>query len=244
MSLRSVAQTPGDYIAFGAQHPEGLTSLTFGAMIERHFETMGESAARIFLQFYQASRENQNLGSTFYAAVKRSFAGLKNGKPSASRRSNDVMGAIVSVAEGDDTLATYIRRDLTGNVLPALLGTAKASPVHYQLASDILTITGQSKSFADCVDPAMAHRIVKWDLGLSGNDFTRAAEKLTALRASPPFAAAIDEIEDKAKVHVRSAAVAAAHGQGQETLVLRFEYAAHHVAAFVLHWHGAHAGID
>lgn len=240
MSLTADRQTPANYITYGLRAPDSLFPHQFGTMLAHHFETMErDDAEDVFRKFHQAAQERPALAGAFHTAIKQSFLALKPGAPSADRRWDGVMTAIVEAARTDEVLATYVRRDLIGASVPALIGSPKTTDSEYRAASDILAAAGADEQFADAVDPALAHRIVKWHLARHRNDFTRAAEDLTRLRNVTAFTEPVAEIEDRHGVHVRAARVSDLRDPG--SLVLRFDRARHHVEAYVLREHRGHA---
>ncbi len=171
-------------------------------MILKYFDTMGLDAGLVFGSFYQAMLDQPRLQSTFFSAVNAAFRGLQPGSRSVARRWDKVMEYMAALAVTNTTLATYIARDLLGK-LPSLVGR-QASGAEYQAASDILEATGKHPQFAAAASQQVVHQVIKWHLQLVGNDFVRAAERLTALRQSPVFVPELANIENVRGVHVHA----------------------------------------
>ncbi len=213
-------ETPANYIAHALRNPASIETHYYRAMLLKHFDTMGESAGSVFGSFYQAALEQPRLKSTFYSAVNSAFKGLQPGSRSVARRWLNVMEGMVVLATVDDTLTTYIARDLLGK-LPSLVGR-QASGAEYQAASDILTATGRQSKFAALIPQSLVHQVIKWHVQMMGNDFVRAAEKVTELRMVPVFMPELAKIENTKGIHV--------HAEGRDddpdtTIVLAFHRA-------------------
>ena len=193
---------PAHYIAHALRNTASIETHYYRAMLLKHFDTMGLDAGTVFRAFYQAAQERPQLKSTFYSAVHAAFKGLRAGSRSVARRWDAVTDAMVALAAEDDTLTTYISRDLLGK-LPSLIGNG-ASGAEYQAASDVLSATGRANKFDAATSQNVVHQVIKWHLLLAGNNFVNAAERLTALRQVPVFVPELANIENAKGIHVHA----------------------------------------
>lgn len=221
-------EVPSQYITHALRSPTSIEPHYYRAMLLKHFATMaGENAGAVLRGFYTAAEQQPRLQSTFYSAVQSAFRGLRPGSASVARRWDNVTAMLVTLAAKDATLATYISRDLLGR-LTSLIGR-QATGAEYQAASDILSATGKVPEYAEVVPQPLVHQVIKWHLHLAGNDFVRAAEKLTALRAVPVFVPELAKIENAKGVHVHAEQ---RDDDADTTLVLAFGKTANNIGFF------------
>jgi len=230
MNTATVQETPKNYIRFAAQNPRNIIAHQYREKLMALLLNSSDDAGLVFTDFRSAATQNQNLSSTFYAAVKMSFEQLHHLQNGYPLRWNGLMDAIATASAEDPTLQKYVREILLGRTIPTLVG-AQSTAVEMQMASDILTAAGRHKNLQDAVTPQSVRPVVLWHLANAKHRFSWAATRLSMLRESAPFVPVIADIENKHGVHVDGQRL---DNDPTQILLTHFDKARHSVAFSVM----------
>jgi hypothetical protein len=239
-----MTESPANYIRYAGKNPEGIIPEPFRRQLITFLskpDADGTNPADIFTAFYQAARNQPRLQSTFYNAVKSGFDALKKfGVHGSATRWNRLMPSLIATAidEQDATLEKHLL-SLVADTVPHLI-VQHAGHQDFEIASDILFAAGQTDLLRPTIHQSNIHQVVKWYMGIFGNDMVKAAAKLTELRASKPFAEEILGLETKRGSHV---AVISSSVQGGGMLVLEFSQKSHGLSFYHIGQHSHKRGM-
>lgn len=240
-------ETPANYIRFAGSHHHTIVVHKFYEELKTLLDGSTENAGDALREFKKladdrtdksAADKNDTPAGKFYAALHSAFTDLRHGAGHHPRRWQQLMPAIADISVTDPTVEKYVRDVLLTKSIPVLVGPQSTFD-DIQAASDILTIAGTYDNLADAVKPEYAHAVVKRLLEPFKHNFPWAATMLTDLRASPPFAPVIANIEDKHGVHIVGEPLAE---DPTQILVVAFDKARHDVSVSIIDTpkHGHH----
>ena len=235
MSLQRDRQTPATYIHYQLMNPSGISEHRYEEQLKELLQSPADNADETLLAFKEAAQLNPDLTSHFYSAVCDVFKKLRHGVDHAQRWDKK-MEAFKTLTEEDPTLLKYIRELLLGKAIPALVASQSTMgslsvESDFQVASDILFVSGTSPDLADAIKPEWVHPLVLWHFKQADQKFAVVAPRFQELRLSPPFENDIVAFENKHHIHVDCQAL---DTQSGKNLVVEFNDAHHDIAVSIV----------